>query len=244
MKDLFEDGHVDVAISQPTYLREWYTEGFNTTERNGELVEKHPGKFRSTPVSTREATPACASSRPTSDVAAHGRSCTRRSGTATPAARSSPTPRPTGSSSAARNSASRTSTSTRARRSGRSTRTRSTSPTSTRSPPSSRAQLHRRARGPAPHRGLLLHGDAGAQRLRRPVRGPRRLMHARPRYFAKVMGELLFWVGENRMTFGCDYAIWEPRWQVEGFVDWDYPEGHDSPTTRASASTARRRSSA
>ncbi len=49
------------------------------------------------------------------------------------------------------------------------------------------------------------------------------LMHARPRFFAKVMGELLFWVGEDKMTFGSDYGIWEPKWQVEGFVDWDYP---------------------
>ena len=50
------------------------------------------------------------------------------------------------------------------------------------------------------------------------------LMHARPTFFAKVMGELLFWVGEDKMTFGSDYGIWEPKWQVEGFVDWDYPE--------------------
>jgi predicted TIM-barrel fold metal-dependent hydrolase len=50
------------------------------------------------------------------------------------------------------------------------------------------------------------------------------LMHARPRFFAKVMGELLFWVGEDKMLFGSDYGIWEPRWQVEGLVDWDYPD--------------------
>jgi len=50
------------------------------------------------------------------------------------------------------------------------------------------------------------------------------LMHARPRFFAKVMGELLFWVGEDKMTFGSDYAIWEPKWQVEGFVDWEMPD--------------------
>jgi predicted TIM-barrel fold metal-dependent hydrolase len=49
------------------------------------------------------------------------------------------------------------------------------------------------------------------------------LMHARPRFFAKVMGELLFWVGEDKMLFGSDYAIWEPRWQIDGFLDWDYP---------------------
>ncbi len=50
------------------------------------------------------------------------------------------------------------------------------------------------------------------------------LMHARPRFFAKCMGELLFWVGEDKMMFGSDYAIWEPKWQVEGLVDWDYPD--------------------
>jgi hypothetical protein len=38
------------------------------------------------------------------------------------------------------------------------------------------------------------------------------------------MGELLFWVGEDKMTFGSDYGIWEPKWQVEGFVDWQMPD--------------------
>ena len=35
-------------------------------------------------------------------------------------------------------------------------------------------ELHRRARRPAADRGFLLHGDAGAQRLRGPGRGHRR----------------------------------------------------------------------
>jgi predicted TIM-barrel fold metal-dependent hydrolase len=26
------------------------------------------------------------------------------------------------------------------------------------------------------------------------------------------------------MLFGSDYAIWEPKWQVEGFVDWEMPD--------------------
>jgi hypothetical protein len=38
------------------------------------------------------------------------------------------------------------------------------------------------------------------------------------------MGELLFWVGEDKMLFGSDYAIWEPKWQIEGFLDWDFPD--------------------
>jgi uncharacterized protein len=50
------------------------------------------------------------------------------------------------------------------------------------------------------------------------------LMHARPRFFNRVMGELLFWVGEDKMLFGSDYAIWEPKWQVEGFVNWTMPD--------------------
>jgi predicted TIM-barrel fold metal-dependent hydrolase len=29
------------------------------------------------------------------------------------------------------------------------------------------------------------------------------------------------------MTFGSDYGIWEPKWQVEGFVDWDFPDDEE-----------------
>jgi len=50
------------------------------------------------------------------------------------------------------------------------------------------------------------------------------LMHARPKFFAKVMGELMFWVGEDKMLFGGDYNIWTPKWQVEGLVDWQMPD--------------------
>src|SRR3954467_7430621 len=50
------------------------------------------------------------------------------------------------------------------------------------------------------------------------------LMHARPQFFNKVMGELLFWVGEDKMTFGSDYAIWEPKWQIDGFLNWEMPD--------------------
>jgi uncharacterized protein len=50
------------------------------------------------------------------------------------------------------------------------------------------------------------------------------LMHARPKFFAKVIGELMFWVGEDKMLYGGDYNIWTPRWQVEGFVDWQMPD--------------------
>ena len=71
------------------------------------------------------------------------------------------------------------------------------------------------------------------------------LMHARPKFFAKVMGELLFWVGEDKMTFGSDYAIWEPKWQIEGLLDWEMPDDVGvRRTTRGSTRTASARSSA
>ena len=37
VKDVFGDGYVDMGIFQPTYLTDFYKNGFNTTERNGEL---------------------------------------------------------------------------------------------------------------------------------------------------------------------------------------------------------------
>ena len=40
MKDVFEDGHVDVAIFQSTYLKEWYAAGFNSAEQNGALARE------------------------------------------------------------------------------------------------------------------------------------------------------------------------------------------------------------
>ena len=66
------------------------------------------------------------------------------------------------------------------------------------------------------------------------------LMHARPKFFAKVMGELLFWVGEDKMTFGSDYSIWEPKWQIEGFVDWDYPDDEFSDYPRVNVDTKKK----
>jgi predicted TIM-barrel fold metal-dependent hydrolase len=49
-------------------------------------------------------------------------------------------------------------------------------------------------------------------------------IHARPRYFAEVMGELLFWLGPDRLLFASDYAIWTPRWLVERFLAFELPE--------------------
>ena len=43
--DLFVDGYDDMAIFQPTYLKDFYVDGFNTTEQNAVLKEKHPNRF-------------------------------------------------------------------------------------------------------------------------------------------------------------------------------------------------------
>ncbi|GAA3579413.1 amidohydrolase family protein [Amycolatopsis ultiminotia] len=49
-------------------------------------------------------------------------------------------------------------------------------------------------------------------------------IHSRPRYFAQIIGELLYWLDENRIQFSSDYAIWTPKWLVEKFVDFQIPE--------------------
>jgi predicted TIM-barrel fold metal-dependent hydrolase len=53
-------------------------------------------------------------------------------------------------------------------------------------------------------------------------------IHTRPRYFAQIIGELLYWLDENRITFASDYAIWSPKWLVEAFVDFQIPEDMQS----------------
>ena len=49
-------------------------------------------------------------------------------------------------------------------------------------------------------------------------------IHARPRYFGEVIAELLFWLGEDKLLFGSDYAIWTPQWLVEKFWNYQIPE--------------------
>lgn len=49
-------------------------------------------------------------------------------------------------------------------------------------------------------------------------------IHTRPRYFAQIIGELLYWIGEDKILFASDYALWTPSWLVEKFVDFQIPE--------------------
>jgi hypothetical protein len=49
-------------------------------------------------------------------------------------------------------------------------------------------------------------------------------IYTRPRQFAQWLGELLYWVGADKLTFASDYALWHPKWIVEMFVDFQMPE--------------------
>lgn len=49
-------------------------------------------------------------------------------------------------------------------------------------------------------------------------------IHTRPRYFAQIIGELLYWIGEDKILFSSDYALWTPKWLVEKFADFQIPE--------------------
>jgi predicted TIM-barrel fold metal-dependent hydrolase len=53
-------------------------------------------------------------------------------------------------------------------------------------------------------------------------------IHSRPKYFGQVVGELLYWIGEERIVFASDYAIWQPKWLIEKFVDYQIPEDMQS----------------
>jgi predicted TIM-barrel fold metal-dependent hydrolase len=49
-------------------------------------------------------------------------------------------------------------------------------------------------------------------------------VHLRPRYFGEILGNLLFWLGPDRICFGSDYAIWTPKWLIEKFMAYEFPE--------------------
>ena len=227
MKDVFEDGYVDMAMFQPTYLKEWYKEGFNTTERNAEMGEKHPGKFDvQHPLGPPRRRPGPGGAQAQrGDLRVQGRQALhRRVEQRLPRLEAVTTPSAYRYLEACQELGIKN------------------------------IHVHK---GPTiwpldkdafdvsdvdhaatdfpdlnfivEHVGLPRIEDFCFMATQEPnvyaglsvVIGG--LMHARPKFFAKVMGELLFWVGEDKMTFGSDYGIWEPKWQVEGFVDWDYP---------------------
>jgi len=230
MRDVFDEGHVDVGIFQPTYLKDWYLEGFNTTERNGALAEKHPGKFvvnsrwdprdgaagveeleanverwhpKGVKLYTAEWKGDSRGWKLTDPEAYRYLAKSEELGIKNIHVHKGPTIWPLDKDGFDVSDVDHAATDF----------------------PNLNFVVE--------HVGLPRIEDFCFMATQEPnvyaglAVAIGALMHARPRFFAKVMGELLFWVGEDKMTFGSDYGIWEPRWQVEGFIDWDYPDSDD-----------------
>lgn len=49
-------------------------------------------------------------------------------------------------------------------------------------------------------------------------------IHTRPRYFAEIIANLLYWIGPDKILFGSDYALWEPKWLIERLVSFELPD--------------------
>jgi predicted TIM-barrel fold metal-dependent hydrolase len=49
-------------------------------------------------------------------------------------------------------------------------------------------------------------------------------IHKRPRYFAEIIANLLFWLGPDKLLFGSDYGIWSPKWQIDEFMAFRLPD--------------------
>lgn len=49
-------------------------------------------------------------------------------------------------------------------------------------------------------------------------------IHSRPAYFAHIISELLFWLGEDKILFGSDYGIWTPKWIIDKFIAFELPK--------------------
>ncbi len=48
-------------------------------------------------------------------------------------------------------------------------------------------------------------------------------VHNRPRFFAEVMANLLFWLGPDRIIYGTDFPIWYPQWQLDDLMAFSLP---------------------
>jgi predicted TIM-barrel fold metal-dependent hydrolase len=43
------------------------------------------------------------------------------------------------------------------------------------------------------------------------------------------------------MLFGSDYGIWEPKWQIEGLVAWNYPDRDEFSDFPAVTTTSKKK---
>ncbi len=49
-------------------------------------------------------------------------------------------------------------------------------------------------------------------------------IYARPRYFANMLADLLFFLGPDRLIFGSDYAITSPKWIIEHLMAFEFDD--------------------
>ena len=49
-------------------------------------------------------------------------------------------------------------------------------------------------------------------------------IHASPHYFAEVLAEMLWWLGPDRLIFSSDYALWSPKWIIDKFMAFEFPQ--------------------
>ena len=67
------------------------------------------------------------------------------------------------------------------------------------------------------------------------------LIHRRRHYFGEILGELLFWLGPDRILYGSDYGIWSPKWIVEELMDFELPEDVAAETGQSLTLAVRRK---
>jgi predicted TIM-barrel fold metal-dependent hydrolase len=242
-KDVFEDGGVDVGIFQSTYLREWYSEGFNTAEQNAKLFEKYPDKLilngrfdprdgdaglrqleedakrynlKGVKLYTAEWQDGSRGWRLDDDSVKPFFEKCKELGIKNLHVHKGPTIWPLDKDSFYIEDVDHAAT--------------------------DNTELNFIIE----HVGLPRIDDFCYMATQEPnvyaglsvVTGGH--MFAKPRFFSKLMGELLFWVGEDKMLFGSDYGIWEPKWQIEGLLDWDYQDETFSDYPRVTDATRRK----
>jgi uncharacterized protein len=243
VKDVFEDAGTDHAVLQSTYLREWYTDGFNTAERNGALAEKYPDKLtlngrwdpregeaglaqleedakrynlQGAKLYTAEWYQGSRGWRLDDEICKPFFEKCKELGIKNLHVHKGPTIWPLDKD--------------------------AFDPVDVDEAATDNPELNFIIE----HVGLPRIEDFCFMATQEPnvyaglsvvVGG---LMFARPRFFSKVMGELLFWVGEDKMLFGSDYGIWEPKWQIEGLLAWDYPDETYSDYPRVTDETRRK----
>jgi predicted TIM-barrel fold metal-dependent hydrolase len=226
LHDLFEVGYVDKAIFQPTYLSDFYVNGFNTTEQDGALAEKHPGKFivngsfdprdgesglekleelharwglKGLKLYTAEWKGESRGWKLTDPWAYRYLEKCRELGILNIHVHKGPTIRPLDRDAFDVHDIDHVATDF--------------------------TDLNFIVE----HAGLPRLEDfcwiaAQESNVYAGLAVVMPFIHTRPRYFAQVIGELLFWIGEDKMLFGSDYAIWTPKWLIERFVDFQIPE--------------------